>query len=98
MKTSLRSFSPPPAAPPAREVLEAHAARLWKGIPFLWKAELDLWIKHSIKVGQELTIDGLELWMTRVQSGQCPIAGAGCAPPIPVSRFCKFHFDKREQP
>ena len=78
---------------PAPEILEAHARRLWHGLPFACAEELKLWEQHSRKVGQRLTIDGLELWMERVQAGQCPIAGNGCAPPIPVSRFCKVHFE-----
>jgi hypothetical protein len=94
MRTTLKQFVPAAETPPAQEILEAHAARLWHGMPFAWKDELELWKLHSAKVGQVLTIEGLEMWLERVQAAECPIAGPGCAPPVPISRFCKFHYDQ----
>ncbi len=94
MRTSLHQFMPSPSVEPAQEILEAHAAHHWRGMPFAWKEELELWRLHSGRVGQILTIEGLTMWLDRVQSGECPIAGKGCSPPIPVSRFCKLHYDR----
>lgn len=97
MKTSLRQFVPALEAIPSQAELEAHASRAWRGMPFAWKAEIELWKQHSEKVGQVLTLEGLSMWLERVQAALCPIAGEGCAPPIPVSRFCKFHYGRLSQ-
>lgn len=70
--------------------LESLARRLWRGLPFLWQEELRLFVKYEICVGQELTEEGLELWMTRVQVQECPVAGSGCKKPT-QGRFCEFH-------
>lgn len=94
MRTSLNKFAPTPAVAPAQEILEAHAQRLWHGMPFAWKEELEQWKQHSAKVGQILTLEGLSMWLDRVQAGQCPIAGSGCAPSLPISRFCKHHYGR----
>jgi hypothetical protein len=66
------------------------AAALWRGLPLLWQEELRLFELYEAHVGQELTREGLELWMTRVQAGECPVAGSACDKPR-GSRFCAHH-------
>lgn len=63
---------------------------LWRGLPFLGREEYRLFVRYEAHVGQELTREGLILWMTRVQAGECPVAGEACAPPK-TSRFCEYH-------
>jgi hypothetical protein len=66
------------------------AQRLWRALPFLWQEELRLFVLYEASVDQDLTEEGLELWMTRVQAGECPVAGSGCDKPK-QSRFCARH-------
>ena len=66
------------------------AAALWKGLPFLWQEEFRIFQAYEEHVGQELTKEGLELWFSRVQASECPVAGAACARPR-GSRFCEHH-------
>lgn len=78
--------------------LADYAASLWHGLPFLWQEELRIFVAYEASVNQILTRDGLELWMTRVQAGQCPVAGSGCDKPR-SGRFCARHAEKlREIP
>ncbi len=70
--------------------LEAAAQRLWRGLPLFWKEELRLFEAYERAVGQELTEEGLQMWFTRVQARQCPVAGAGCQKPK-RGRFCEHH-------
>lgn len=72
------------------EELCDYAAALWKGLPFLWPEELRIFEAYEASVGQELTKEGLELWMARVQAGECPVAGGACSKPKD-SRFCAHH-------
>lgn len=74
----------------AAEDLADMAQLLWRGLPFLWQEELRLFVRYEAHVGQELTKEGLVLWMTRVQAGECPVAGAACSAPK-TSRFCEHH-------
>jgi hypothetical protein len=68
------------------------AASLWRGLPLLWQIELDAFVAYETLVDQELTQEGLELWMARVQAGQCPVAGSGCdKPKRGAGRFCARH-------
>lgn len=66
------------------------AERLWRGLPFLWQAELAAFQSYVRSVGQAPCEAGLALWMERVQSGHCPVAGAACAQPK-QGRFCAHH-------
>jgi hypothetical protein len=52
--------------------------------------EFRLFEAYEAHVGQALTKEGLELWMTRVQTRECPVAGSACAAPK-ESRFCPHH-------
>lgn len=70
--------------------LAPHAERLWRGLPLVWREELRLFETWEAAVGQELTVEGLELWMTRVQARRCPVAGEGCQRPK-QGRFCSHH-------
>jgi hypothetical protein len=72
---------------------EAIARRLWRGLPLLWQEEVPLFEAYSKAVAQELTEEGFELWITRVQARECPVAGSGCDKPR-RSRFCDFHLAK----
>lgn len=72
--------------------LADYAAALWRGLPFLWQEELRVFGEYEAHVGQELTRDGLELWMRRVQARECPVAGEACAKPK-QGRFCEHHRD-----
>lgn len=74
-------------APPA---LQARAQKLWRGIPWLWEEEFRVFLAHEASVGQEVTLEGLELWFGRVQAALCPVAGEGCKKPA-RGRFCEFH-------
>lgn len=62
------------------------ASKLWRGLAVLAQAEVDDWIRHSHAVGQPLSEEGLELWMTRVQSGRCVVCGSKAA-----GKYCKAH-------
>lgn len=64
-------------------------------MPFLWQVELDTFIAYEASVGQELTEEGLRLWMERVQARQCVVAGHGCDKPK-RGRFCEHHAPKAE--
>ncbi len=78
--------------------LTDYARELWRGLPFLWQEELRIFVAYEASVGQILTREGLELWMTRVQAGECPVAGSGCDKPR-GGRFCARHAEKlREIP
>lgn len=78
--------------------LADYARELWRGLPFLWQEELRLFVAYEASVDQAVTREGLELWMTRVQAGQCPVAGSGCDKPR-GGRFCARHAEKlREIP
>jgi hypothetical protein len=70
--------------------LTERAALLWRSMPFLWQEELRLFQAYEAHVSQEVTLEGLTLWMTRVQAGECPVAGPGCDLPK-GSRFCARH-------
>lgn len=72
------------------ESLEPLAASLWRGIPLLWQEELRLFAAYEASVGQELTTEGLTLWMERVQARRCPVAGEACDKPR-HGRFCEHH-------
>ncbi len=72
------------------EELTDRAQLLWRGLPFLWKEELRLFVAYEAHVHQEVTLEGLTLWMTRVQAGECPVAGHACSLPK-GSRFCDHH-------
>lgn len=64
-------------------------------MPFLWQVELDAFVAYEASVDQEFTEEGLCLWMTRVQAGECPVAGSGCDKPARgAGRFCARHHRK----
>lgn len=71
--------------------LAGSAQALWRGLPLLWQEELRLFEAYEVHVGQALTTEGLELWLTRVQARQCPVAGSGCDRPQGPGRFCALH-------
>ncbi len=56
----------------------------------MWRQEPPLFEAYSAAVGQELTEEGFELWLLRVQARECPVAGLGCDKPR-RGRFCNFH-------
>lgn len=70
--------------------IEALARALWRGLPLLWQEELRLFEAYEVAVGQEITEEGLRLWMDRVQTERCPVAGTGCDRPK-RGRFCERH-------
>lgn len=70
--------------------LLALAERLWRGLPLLWQEELRVFEVYEAHVGQELTEEGLDLWMSRVQERRCPVAGNACDRPK-RGRFCERH-------
>ncbi len=79
--------------PATKEDLEALARRLWRGFPLFWQEELRVFGVYEASVGQEVTLEGVELWFGRVQARLCPVAGEGCKKPE-RGRLCELH---REQ-
>lgn len=75
--------------------LSGRARELWRGLPGLEVFELQVFLDYERSVDQEATEEGLELWMTRVQVRQCPVAGASCDPPK-HGRFCAHHTREAE--
>ena len=75
------------------EDFEDLARRLWRGLPCFWEEELRVFGAYEASVGQELTLEGVELWFSRVEARLCPVAGEGCKKPE-RGRLCEFH---REQ-
>lgn len=74
-----------------QETLARSAERLWRGMPFLWRDELQRFSEYMEHRQEPAHAGELELWFERVQMGQCPIVGSGCSSPLPGSRFCAFH-------
>ena len=74
---------------------EAIAQRLWRGLPLMWQEEQRIFEVYEPLVGQELTEEGFELWLTRVQVRRCPVAGTGCDAPR-HGRFCERHRAQNE--
>lgn len=73
-----------------QESLCASAQALWRGLPFLWQEELRVFQAYACHRGEPARLGDLELWLDRVQEGQCPVVGSSCGKPGP-GRFCAFH-------
>lgn len=63
--------------------------RLWRGLSFFADGETRTWAWYSVRVGQQLTLEGLRLWMARRAASLCVVCGK---PQRDANGyFCTFH-------
>lgn len=63
--------------------------RLWRGLVLFADAETRTWAWYSSRVDQQLTLEGLRLWMARRADRLCVVCGKPRQ--RPSEYFCKFH-------
>lgn len=66
---------------------------LWRGLRGLGSYEVEAWQRHSQRVGQPLSEEGLALWMERCQQGQCVVCGVKAR-----GKFCGDHMRFEKTP
>ena len=64
----------------------ALGAAVWRGLRGLSDYEVQAWQRHSERVGQPLSEEGLKLWMERCQAGECVVCGGKAR-----GKFCSDH-------